>query len=84
MHDLKALRAKSSLSGSVSRYTSLGVHDDQLTPQEYFAHLTVEVSANWDFIVESRRRPRPSQLHPNATGDTADPLKLVTYRMRKR
>ena len=54
------------------RYTSLGVHDDQLTPEEFFAHLTVEVSANWDFIVESRSRPRPSQLHPHATGDTAD------------
>ena len=28
--------------------------------------------ANWDFIVASRSRPRPSQLHPHATGDTAD------------
>ena len=54
------------------RHTSLGVHVDQLTQEEFFAHLTVEVSSNWDFIVESRSRPRPSQLHSNATGDTAE------------
>ena len=72
LNDLKRSRTESSLWGSKPRYTSSGVHDEQLTPEEYFAHLTVEVSANWDFIVESRSRPRPSQLHPNATGDTAD------------
>ena len=72
MHDLQRLRIKSYFWRSIPRHTSLGVHDEQLTPEEYFAHLTVEVSANWDFMVESRSRPRPSQLHPNATGDTAD------------
>ena len=72
IHDLKRLRTISLIWRDTPRYTSLGVHDDQLTPEEFFAHLTVEVSANWDFIVESRSRPRPSQLHPHATGDTAD------------
>ena len=72
IHDLKRLHTISPISQDAPRYTSLGVHDGQLTPEEFFAHLTVEVSANWDFIVESRSRPRLSQLHPHATGDTAD------------
>ena len=72
IHDLRRLRTTSVVWRDAPNYTSAGVHDDQLTPEEFFAHLTVEVRANWDFIVESRSRPRASQLHPHATGDTAD------------
>ena len=72
IHDLKRLSTTSPIWRDAPRFTSLCVHDEQLTPEEFFAHLTAEVSANWDFMVESRSRPRPSQLHPHATGDTAD------------
>ena len=50
-------------------WTSLGFHDEQLTPDEFVAYQTMEASANWDLAAEARRRPRPSQLHPQAEAD---------------
>jgi len=43
-------------------FTSFGVHDDQLTPEEFFAFISVEVSANSDYMPEARRRPKPRIL----------------------
>lgn len=43
-------------------FTSFGVHDDQLTPEEFFAFLSVDVSANLDYMAEARRRPKPRLL----------------------
>ena len=52
-----------------ARFTSLGVHDDQLFPEEFFAFISVETGSNLDFMAEARRRPRPSQLHADAVMD---------------
>ena len=43
-------------------FTSFGVHDDQLTPEEVFAFISSEVSANLDYMAEARRRPKPRIL----------------------
>ncbi len=51
------------------RHTSLGVHDEQLFPSEFLAHLRVEVSANLDLMAEARGRPRPGAMHPDAILD---------------
>ena len=58
-----------------ARFTSLGVHDEQLTPEEYFAYITVDVSANLDFMAEARGLPRPSKKHPEADADDHDGVK---------
>lgn len=58
--------------GRPFRFTSLGVHDDQLLPEEFFAVQVLEASGNLDLMAEARRRPRPSQLHPDAVADDPD------------
>jgi hypothetical protein len=59
-------------------FTSFGVHDEQLLPSELFAYLTVEVSANWNFMAEARKRPRPSTLHADAAVDEEKDVGLKT------
>jgi hypothetical protein len=59
-------------------FTSFGVHDEQLFPFELFAYLTVEVSANWNFMAEARKRPRPSLLHADAAVDEDKDVGLKT------
>ena len=66
--------------GASLSFTSLGVHDEQLTPEEYFAYVTIETSQNWDYIVEARRRPRPSLLNASAEMDE-DQAGLATRRV---
>ena len=43
------------------RCASYGRHPQQLTPAEYVAFVSREVSANLDLMSEARGRPRPSQ-----------------------
>ena len=59
-------------------YTSLGVHDDQLTPDEFCALVTTETSAHWDLMAEARRRPRPSQLYTDEVLAHEDDLGMPT------
>ena len=66
---------------TVTSVTSLGVHDDQLSPEEYCAYVTVETSANLDLMAEARRRPRPSQLHTDAVPD--DERDLLGHRAER-
>ena len=67
--------AKFSLPGAADlRFLLVGVHDEQLTPEDFVAYITVDVSANWDLIAEDRHRPRPSQLHFDASVDSYEAL----------
>ena len=63
---------KARVLGVPFRFTSLGVHQDQLLPEEFFAVQVLEASGNLDMMAEARRRPRPSQLHPDAVADDPD------------
>ncbi|CAK0851590.1 unnamed protein product, partial [Prorocentrum cordatum] len=65
---------------STAPFTSFGVHDEQLTPKEFFALITVESSANWNFMAEARKRPRPALLHKGAFVDDDAHLGLQAAR----
>ena len=59
----------------IETFTSLSVHDEQLTPAELFAYISVEISSNLNFMAEARKRPRPSQLGKLAETDDHDDLR---------
>ena len=46
--------------------TSPGAHDEQLSPQMFFALKHVEVAARLEYMAEARGRPRLGQEHPDA------------------
>ena len=43
-------------------FTSFGVDDDQLFPEEHYAFIHAEVAANLNAMAEARGRPRPQKL----------------------
>ena len=51
------------------------MHDEQLTPAEFFDYISVEISSNLNFMAEARKRPRPSQLGKLAETDDHDDLR---------
>ena len=53
-------------------FTSQGVHDEQLTTEEFFAWRRCECAARLEYMAEARRRPRPGNAHPDAVPDDPD------------
>ena len=58
--------------GESLAFTGPGVHDDQLTIEEFLAWRRVECSARLEYMAEARGRPRPGQQHPDAAPDDPD------------
>ena len=56
----------------VIRFTGPGVHDEQLTPKEFFAWRRTEYAARLEYMAEARGRPRPGTAHPEAEADDPD------------
>ena len=50
----------------IETFTSLGVHDEQLTHAELFAYISVEICSNLNFMAEARKRSRPQNAFPAA------------------
>ena len=53
-------------------FTSAGMHDDQLSEEEFLALRHVEVAARLEYMAEARGRPRPGQQHPDAEVENSD------------
>ena len=53
-------------------FTSPGVHDEQLTAEEYFAWWRIECATRLESMAEARHRPRPGNVHPDAIPDDPD------------
>eukprot|EP00973_Karenia_brevis_P094504 12422827-Karenia_brevis.AAC.1 len=68
--ELEASRLREIL-GEASQltFTSLGTHDLQLSPLQFFALRHVEAAARLEYMAEARGRPRPGILHPEAEHD---------------
>ncbi len=58
--------------GEDTLFTGPGHHDEQLTPNMFYASRRVEVAARLEYMAEARGRPRPGQLHPEAEADDPD------------
>ena len=57
------------LFGEDVAHTGPGAHDEQLTPQMFFAIRRTEVGGRLEYMAVARGRPRPGQLHPDAEVD---------------
>ena len=57
------------LFGEDVAHTGPGAHDEQLTPQMFFAIRRTEVAARLEYMAVARGRPRTGQLHPDAEVD---------------
>ena len=53
-------------------FTSTGVHDEQLTVEEYLAWGRMELASRLETMAEARHRPRPGNIHPEALPDDPD------------
>ena len=53
-------------------FTSVGVHDEQLTPAEFSAWRRIQCAAWLDQMAEARGRQRPGAAHPEALADDPD------------
>ena len=62
--------------GANGKFTGPGVHDEQLTVQEFLAWRCVEYAARLDFMAEARGRPRLGREHPDAVPDDADGVQV--------
>ena len=69
--ELHAVQRETGLGESLA-FTGPGVHDDQLTIEEFLAWRRVECSARLEYMAEARGRPRPGQQHPDAAPDDPD------------
>ena len=52
--------------------TSSGFHDEQLTPEMFYALRHVEVAARLEYMAEARGRPCPGHAHPDAEVEDPD------------
>ena len=66
-----AKRHCNSLGDDVS-FTGPGFHNEQLTPEEYFAWRRVEVASRLEQMARARGQPRPGAVHPEALADDTD------------
>ena len=69
--ELERAKALAGNTGGAS-FTSQGFHDEQLTPDEFFAWRRCECAARLDYMAEARHRPRPGNAHPEALVDDPD------------
>ena len=69
--ELQAVRAQVCRANEVT-FTSVGVHDEQLTPAEFYAWKRIQCATWLDQMAEARGRPRPGTAHPDALADDPD------------
>ena len=53
-------------------YTSAGMHDEQLSAEEFLALRHAVLAARLEDMAEARGRPRPGQRHPDAEVENCD------------